>query len=354
MILEKQEGQAMAVDTIEKLKLLKLDRSVDHFPSVQVPQRSRPRLSLAVAVVPLSAVLLSLGYFAGQKVSDGSAGSAAAEQRQVSTAVVETPPPDAPAIVASGYVIARRSATIAAQVTGLIDSIMVQEGDWVSQGDLIARLDSQAANVGVESAQATVRAASADIGRLRAHKLEAQIIRDRLLSLSERGFVRKAEVTQAITNVAALDAEILRADAVRDGNEASVRSARINAYRSDIRAPFAGIVTQVSAQPGEVISPLSAGNGLTRTGICTIVDMSSLELEVDVAETQIAQVAKQQPVSISLDAYPSDRFTGRVIAIVPVADRSRASFRVRIAFDRLTPNILPEMSAKVEFMRKNA
>jgi multidrug efflux pump subunit AcrA (membrane-fusion protein) len=138
--------------------------------------------------------------------------------------------------------------------------------------------------------------------------------------------------------------------AQRNASRSDAQRSAAQLSRYEIRAPFAGVIVNKAAQPGEIISPISAGGGFTRTGICTIVDMSSLEIEVDVSEAYIARVSQGQRVQAVLDAYPSVTFPAKVIAPIPAADRSRATVRVRIGFDQLDPRILPEMAIKVTFL----
>ncbi|KQN25434.1 hypothetical protein ASE86_04125 [Sphingomonas sp. Leaf33] len=274
--------------------------------------------------------------------------------------VAAAPAAPAPAVAApvdrgfsgSGHVVARRAATIAAQATGMIQSIAVEEGQHVARGALIARLDDRAMVAGLARAQAAVVAGGAELQGLAARHRERALTEARFSALAARGFARGADLDQARADLQAITADIRRAEAQRAGAAADVRSAAVSLDRFSIRAPFAGVVTRLSAQPGEMISPVSAGGGFTRTGICTIVDMSSLEVEVDVAEAQIARVAAGQRARITLQAYPDRHYAGRIIAVVPVADRARASFRVRVGIDDPDARILPEMAARVFFQTK--
>lgn len=239
-------------------------------------------------------------------------------------------------LVASGYVVARRQATVAAEVTGRLLEVRVEEGQRVRRGEVLAVLEPTLARADVESARARANAAEADLA-------EAQRVLDRTRALSEQGFASDAALTAA-------QSRYDLALAQRNASRSDARRASAQLARYEIRAPFAGVVVNKSAQPGEIISPVSAGGGFTRTGVCTIVDMSSLEIEVDVSEAYIARVAEGQRVEAVLDAYPDVTFPAHVIATIPSADRSRATVRVRIGFDQLDPRILPEMAISVRFL----
>lgn len=258
------------------------------------------------------------------------------------------PPPPPPAstaagnsvsaggLVASGYVVARRQATVAAEVTGRLIDVRVEEGQRVRRGEVLAVLEPTLARADLGSARARAAAADADLA-------EAQRVRDRTASLSQQGYASDAAMTAAQSRY---DLALAQRNAAH--SEAQRASAQLSRY--EIRAPFSGVVTNKAAQPGEIISPVSAGGGFTRTGVCTIVDMSSLEIEVDVSEAYIARVTDNQRVEAVLDAYPEVTFPAHVVATIPSADRSKATVRVRIGFDDLDPRILPEMAISVRFL----
>jgi RND family efflux transporter MFP subunit len=239
-------------------------------------------------------------------------------------------------LVASGYVVARRQATVAAEVTGRLLEVRIEEGQRVQRGQVLAVLEPTLARAELGSARARAAAGDADLA-------EAQRVLDRTRALADQGFASDAALTQAQSRY---DLALAQRNASR--SDASRASAQLSRY--EIRAPFSGVVVNKSAQPGEIISPVSAGGGFTRTGVCTIVDMSSLEIEVDVSEAYIARVSEGQRVEAVLDAYPDVTFPARVIATIPSADRSRATVRVRIGFDELDPRILPEMAISVRFL----
>jgi HlyD family secretion protein len=244
--------------------------------------------------------------------------------------------PTAGGLVASGYVVARRMATVAAEVTGRVLEVRVEEGQVVRRGQVLAVLEPTLARAEYNSATAHAAAAEADF-------LEARRVLTRTQELSERGFASKAALTAAQSRAA-------QAEAQRNSSRSDAQRAAAQLARYEIRAPFSGVVVNKSAQPGEIISPMSAGGGFTRTGICTIVDMESLEIEVDVSEAFISRVEAGQRVEAILEAYPDVTFPAHVIATIPAASRDRATVRVRIGFDALDPRILPEMAINVTFM----
>jgi len=256
---------------------------------------------------------------------------------------VETPtnsargaPAPSGTLVASGYVVARRQATVAAEVTGRLIEVRVEEGQKVKEGDILAVLESTLAAADVGSADARAASAQADFA-------EAKRVLDRAKALAEQGYASNATLTEAQARYSAALAQ-------RNAFVSDAERAAAQLERYEIRAPFDGVVVNKSAQPGEIISPMSAGGGFTRTGVCTIVDMSSLEIEVDVSEAHIAKVSPGQKVEAVLDAYPDLVLPAHVIAPIPSADRSRATVRVRIGFDELDPRILPEMAIGVRFL----
>ena len=251
---------------------------------------------------------------------------------------------------ASGYVTARRRATVSSKVTGKVLEVFVEEGKAVRRGQVLARLDDSQIQSMLHVAEAQLaaaeRAAAEDVARLR----EAELTLERRRQLVDERVISRAELDAAEAQVASLQARIAHA-----GQQVQVARAQVQARRTDlddmvVRAPFDGVAISKDAQPGEMISPVSAGGGFTRTGICTIVDMSSLEIEVDVSESYIKRVREGQPVEAILDAYPDWRIPAHVITTVPAADRQKATVRVRIGFDALDPRILPDMGVKVAFL----
>ena len=234
---------------------------------------------------------------------------------------------------ASGYVTARRRATVSSKVTGKVLEVFVEEGQAVRRGQVLARLDDSQVRASLAVAEAQLgtarKAAAEDQARLR----EAELTLERRRQLLKEKVIGRAELDTSEAQVESLKARIVLAE-----HQVEVAATQIKAIQTDladmvVRAPFDGIAISKDAQPGEMISPVSAGGGFTRTGICTIVDMTSLEIEVDVSESYINRVRPGQPVEAVLDAYPDWRIPAHVITTVPSADRQKATVRVRIGFD---------------------
>ncbi len=253
---------------------------------------------------------------------------------------------------ASGYVTARRRATVSSKVTGKVLEVFVEEGKAVRKGQVLARLDDSQVRAALAVARAqltTTRGAAAeDQARLR----EAERQYKRLNQLVEEKVVGRAEVETAQSTVESLKARIELATQQVEVAQSQVAALEVDLGDMVVRAPFDGVAISKDAQPGEMISPISAGGGFTRTGICTIVDMSSLEIEVDVSESYINRVRPEQPVDAVLDAYPEWRIPASVITTVPTADRQKATVKVRIGFEKLDARILPDMGVKVSFFNE--
>lgn len=250
---------------------------------------------------------------------------------------------------ASGYVTARRAATVSSKVTGRVIDVLVEEGMKVEEGQVLAHLDSSNVAVNLRLAEAQLESARQSLGETQANLVLAQKNFERSTNLAEAKVVSASDLDRAVAELAALEARL-----ARQRSEILVAEQQVATWQQQIddtiiRAPFTGIVTSKNAQQGEMISPISAGGGFTRTGICTLVDMSSLEVEVDVNEAYINRVSAGQPVQVTLDAYPEWRIPAKVIAIIPAADRQKATVRVRVGFEALDPRILPDMGLKVAF-----
>jgi RND family efflux transporter MFP subunit len=251
---------------------------------------------------------------------------------------------------ASGYVTARRRATVSSKVTGKVLEVFVEEGKEVRRGQVLARLDDAQVRAMLKVAEAQLAAADRVAAEDQARLREAELTLDRRRQLVKEQVISRAELDSAEAQVESIKARIALAQ-----QQIEVAQSQVNAQRTDlddmvVRAPFDGVAISKDAQPGEMISPVSAGGGFTRTGICTIVDMSSLEIEVDVSEQYINRVVPAQPVEAVLDAYPDWRIPAHVITTVPSADRQKSTVRVRISFDKLDPRILPDMGVKTTFL----
>jgi RND family efflux transporter MFP subunit len=255
---------------------------------------------------------------------------------------------------ASGYVTARRRATVSSKVTGKVVEVNVEEGMAVREGQVLARLDDSTMRAALGLSRAQLQAARRAVPEAEVRLEEARLVQARRERLAKDGLVTAAEIDAANAEVKAL---VARVDALREQIAVAEQQVALQQTAMDdmvIRAPFSGVAISKDAQPGEMVSPVSAGGGFTRTGICTIVDMRSLEVEVDVNESYIGRVSDGQPVTAVLDAYPDFQIPARVITTVPTADRQKATVLVRIGFNALDPRILPDMGVKVTFLRDAA
>lgn len=250
---------------------------------------------------------------------------------------------------ASGYVTARRQATVSSKMAGQITEILIEEGMEVTEGQVLARLDASNLTRSLELAEAQSAGAEKAVLEAEAQLAEARLRQERIRRLVEQGVAGQADLDAVDGEVATLEARIerQRADIVTSDRSADVIRQQIE--DTVIRAPFDGVITAKNAQTGEMMSPIAGGAGFTRTGVGTIVDMDSREIEVDVNEAYINRVSPGQPVEAVLDSYEDWRIPARVIAIIPTADRDRATVRVRIAFEELDSRILPDMGVRVSF-----
>jgi RND family efflux transporter MFP subunit len=254
---------------------------------------------------------------------------------------------------ASGYVTARRRATVSSKITGRVMEVNVEEGMMVREGQILARLDDSTPRAALALAEAQVMATRQAVRELEVRLDEAQRTQVRREQLLKAGISAPADVDQINAEVESLKARI---QATRSQVEVAERQAELQRTDVDntiIRAPFSGVAISKDAQPGEMVSPVSAGGGFTRTGISTLVDMSSLEIEVDVNESYINRVRQAQRVTAVLDAYPDWQIPARVITTVPTADRQTATVLVRIGFEMLDPRIWPDLGVKVTFLRED-
>jgi RND family efflux transporter MFP subunit len=268
-------------------------------------------------------------------------------------AVAARPAGDAQATAllnASGYVTPRRRATVAAKITARVVDMLADEGMRVKEGQLLARLDDSDALKALAVARATLQVAQANVPVVEVNLANAERELKRQLDLQRDGVATVQALDLARTTRDGLKAQLAAArDQVREAN-AVLAEAQQNVDNCLVRAPFDGIVVSKDAQPGEMVSPISAGSGFTRTGIATVVDMKSLEIEVDVNESYIAKVTAGQRVDAVLDAYPDWHIPASVRTVIPTADRQKATVKVRISFDALDPRILPDMGVKVAFL----
>ena len=330
------------------LDTLRIDRSAP-------PPQSTSSLPKVAGVLVAMALVAAGGYWAG---SAGKAPPpapaaipAATSPGPAPAATPAAPPEEAAVLSASGYITARRMATVASRITGQLTEVIVEEGMRVAAGDVLARLDDRIAKNDLDRAQAEQRAAQAQVESGKAQLAEAKRVLARVENLKKTDFSSEAALTDARATMERLTAGLASDRAQVDVAAFRVQGAREQLDLHVIRAPFAGVVTEKTAQPGEVVSPMSAGGGFTRTGVCTIVDMSSLEIEVDVNESYIGRVSAGQRVTATLDAYPDWEIPARVIAIIPSANREKATVRVRIGLETDDARILPDMGVKVAFRK---
>ncbi|RDS82955.1 efflux RND transporter periplasmic adaptor subunit [Dyella monticola] len=269
----------------------------------------------------------------------------------VAQAVAASADPSAGAVLqATGYVTARRQATVSAQITGTLTAVLIEEGDHVKDGQILAKLDDSQYKAALDTAVAQAKAAHALVNQYQVQL--AQNLRDasRDETLAKQGLVSKQAAEQARTLADSARAQLISQQKNAVAMDAQVVEAQVNYDYCYIRAPFDGVITTKDAQVGEVVSPFSAGGGFTRTGVGTIVDMDSLEVDVDVNEAYIGRVTPSMPAEAVLDAYPDWRIPAHVIAIVPAADRGKATVKVRVALEKKDARLVPDMGVRVSFL----
>jgi RND family efflux transporter MFP subunit len=319
----------------ELLSQLRLDRDGQ-------PPRSRLRrrlwwLALLLVVVLGAGLWLTLGRRAPPTVRTALARDAAAAGA-------------ASVLDATGYVTARRQATVSAKITGRVTEVLIEEGMRVAEGAVLARLDDTEVRAQLALAEAQLTAARSQLAEIRAQLAQAERDHARQQELARRELVSAQSLDAALAQRDMLRARLAAAGQQVGVAQESVRVAQVQLDNTVIRAPFAGVIVAKAAQPGEIISPISAGGGFTRTGIGTIVDMDSLEIQVEVNEAFIGRVSPGQPVEATLNAYPDWKIPASVIAIIPSADRSKATVKVRIAVAAKDPRIVPDMGVRVGFL----
>ena len=338
-------------DKSELLQQLKIDRnSPPESTGIKIWQ-----LILAVIVCVALAIWLTLEFLVPSNPTAASSGVVSSTSVNQNPANVEQANQPAKVLEnnsilnSSGYITARRMATVSSEVMGLITEVNVEEGMNVEQGQILARLDDAIALVNFDYAVAQIAVLEARRKSTIANLDEAKSAYQRVL---KNTYSSDAERTSAFATQQSLLANLESADADLLLAKIEVRRQQERLDDHTIRAPFSGVVTQKNAQPGEIVAPSSAGGGFTRTGICTIVDMSSLEIEVDVNESFIGRVYPGQKVEATLDAYPDWLIPASVIATIPTADRAKATVQVRIKIESSDPRILPDMGVKVGFLKE--
>lgn len=310
----------------------------------QIAGRSRQwrllRWSVSVAVL---AVLLTVGYTQIMR---------RAVEVEQTTVTLAWPYQALTVLNATGYVVAQRKAAVASKATGRLEWLGVQEGSAVRQGQVIARLESQDVAAARDQADANVKVARAGVGQARAEREEADRALARSAELLRQHYVSQSAHDSAIARAQRAKAALLGAQAAVSMAEANLRAAQVSFEQTLIRAPFDGVVLTKNANVGDTITPFSSALD-TKGAVVTIADMSTLEVEADVSESNLAAVRIGQPCEIELDAFPDTRFRAHVSRMVPTVDRSKATISTRIRFDALDPRILPEMSAKISFLSQD-
>ena len=320
------------------LKSLKIDRSAPP------PPASRKGLWIGLAVAGAVVVLGAAGWFALNRDSG-------IEVRTADTVAIGSGGTASASVLdATGYVVARRMATVSAKITGKVREVLIEEGQRVEAGDVMARLDPVDADAQRNLSASQLEAAQSQIVGTQAQLKEAEANAARLGALVAQKLVSRAQFEQAVAQRDALRAQVATAQRNAQVARNSLAIASNGVDNTIVRAPFAGIIIAKSAQPGEIVSPLSAGGGFTRTGIGTIVDMDSLEVEVEVGEAFIGRVKPGMRTETVLNAYQDWKIPGKVIAIIPAADRGKATVKVRVGLDAKDPRIVPDMGARVGFL----
>lgn len=319
------------------LKELRIDRN-------PAPPPSRRGLWIALTVVA-AIVVLALAAWAVFGRDNG-------VEVRTATAVAIGNGGSASVLDATGYVVARRMATVSSKITGKVREVLIEEGQRVEAGEIMATLDPIDADAQRDLAASQMSAARSQIAQVQAQLREAEANATRLSGLVRQQLVSRSQYEQAIAQRDALRAQLASTQSNVQVAGRQLRIADLSVDNTVVRAPFAGIVIAKAAQPGEIVSPLSAGGGFTRTGIGTIVDMDSLEVEVDVGEAFIGRVQPKMPVEATLNAYPEWKIPAEVIAIIPTADRGKATVKVRIALKQRDPRIVPDMGVRVSFLEK--
>jgi RND family efflux transporter MFP subunit len=325
------------MENSDLLKELRIDRSAVE------PSARRP-LWFALAAIVLLAVAAGVWF--------GMSGSRAVPVQAAVAQAIPATGASASVLDATGYVTARRSATVSAQITGTLTAVLIEEGDHVEDGQILARLDDTAQRAQLAQAEAQLHAAQATLVQWQSQLEQARRDWKRADDMVGRKLVSQQAVEQAHTQVDTLGAQVATQRKMIELGEASVSAAQVQLGYCTVRAPFTGVVIAKAAQVGEIVSPLSAGGGFTRTGVGTIVDMDSLEIEVDVTESYINRVQPKQPAQAILDAYPDWKIPAHVIAIIPTADRGKATVKVRVAIEQKDPRILPDMGVRVSFLEE--
>jgi RND family efflux transporter MFP subunit len=322
----------------DSLGSLRIDRSV----GTSAGGSGKRLLYIGISAIAVIGVAVSLWLWLGGKTIEVTTVTAEADS--------SGPSLGNSVLNASGYVVARRMSTVSSKVTGKVLEIYVEEGMEVKKDQVLARLDPVNSRTILTMSERELDAARRNLTEIEVRMAEAKRNLDRNETLVKQQLVSQTALDTTRAEFNALQARLEASKAQVKVSESQLAMRQLDFDDLNVRAPFSGVVISKDAQPGEMISPLSAGGGFTRTGIATIVDMDSREVEVDVNEAYINRVKSNQRVEATLDAYPDAPLAAHVINIVPTADRTKATVRVRIAFDKLESQILPDMGIKVRFL----
>lgn len=336
--MDQKTGDPKTDDKSSLLNQLRIDRSKE-------PESEGNRRGLISGGVVVAVLLLAGGVYAFSRPSGIDIQITTA--REISTGGTAR---GASTLDASGYIVARRQATVSAKITGKVVEVLIEEGQRVAKDEVIARLDDSNYRAAYAQAQAQLGQAQANVTAARVALDNAKPIFERNQKQISQGVIAAQTFDAAKATYDAAETALLVSQRSEEVARALVAAAQQNLADTVIRAPYAGVVTVRAAQAGEIVSPMSAGGGFTRTGIGTIVDMDSLELEVDVSENFINRVKPQQGASVKLNAYPDWEIPAEVIAVIPTAERAKATVKVRIGFKTKDSRILPEMGARVSFL----
>ncbi len=313
------------------LSKLKIDRSIQ--------KSAKKRAYLApVAALALAAAAGAAWQYMPRTVDVGT-----------TSVVLSTPSQQYVKLTASGYVVAQRRAAVASKATGRLVKLLVREGSEVKEGDLLAKLDDSDVKAGIVGAQANVHQAQANLSQAQVQLDNARAELARTRDLAAQNFISPQVVDNVLAKSKVAFAATASAQAALEQSRAQLAAQQVSSDYTEIRAPFDGVVLSKNANVGDIITPMSSAVG-AQSAVVTMADMSTLEVEADVSEGNLATVQKGQPVEIVLDALPQSRFRGRVAGIVPTVDRAKATVMTKIRFEQLDPRILPEMSAKVSFL----
>jgi HlyD family secretion protein len=300
-------------------------------------RRRRKWIGLAIVVVLVAA---AAAWYAAQPRA----------QVVATTPVITTYPSQQYVVLnATGYVVAQRKAAISSKATGRLEWLGVAEGSRVKSGDLIARIDNRDVVAQAQSAQASVRAAHANVRQSEVERENAQIEFRRNEELVGKGFISQSALDTAKARLDRAQAGVASAQANLNVALANARNADVAVDYTEIRAPFDGVILSKSANVGDLVTPFSSATD-SKGAVVSMADMGTLEVEADVSESSLAKVHVGQPAEIVLDALPDTRFRGHINRMVPTVDRAKATVMTKVAFDAIDPRILPEMSAKVSFL----